>query len=275
MALADEPVGSHGVADELDRDELMTLGCGGAHRATRESGVGRRLSGRRVEGLAKGREHSAPGRHLASIVRGLCSLSIYEKVRHERVGEVPIHTHDLLLLHGKVHVLVGVPGREREAVDSLTEADDHLVGGYLSAIDCSDRLDDGRGDLLTNFGRAARFREPSDVNERHDATVYARARPTPQGKGQLRVATDESRIYWLPSPKKYRDCASVLHLPMFLFVTGLPVLVHWVCVFSIDSMIPHPPLSHETRRRPSRRITPGTPPPAAPDDGDVRATTPK
>ena len=41
---------------------------------------------------------------------------------------------------------------------------------------------------------------------------------------------------------------------MFLFVTGLPVLVHWVCVFSIDSMIPHPPLSHETRRRPSRRI---------------------
>ena len=93
------------------------------------------------------------------------------------------------------------PGGEREAVDSLTEADDHLVGGYLSAIDCSDRLDDGRGDLLTNFGRAARFREPSDVNERHDATVYARARPTPQGKGQLRVATDESRIYWLPSPK--------------------------------------------------------------------------
>ena len=40
MALADEPVGSHGVADELDRDELMTLGCGGAHRATRESGGG-------------------------------------------------------------------------------------------------------------------------------------------------------------------------------------------------------------------------------------------
>ena len=37
----------------------------------------------------------------------------------------------LLFLDGKVHVLVSVPGRKREAVDRLAEAHNNLIGGNV------------------------------------------------------------------------------------------------------------------------------------------------
>ena len=62
---------------------------------------------------------------------------------------------------------MGVSGRQRKPIAAFRKPHDHLVRSDLCAVHSGDSLDDSRSDLLANFGRAARFRQPSDVDEGH------------------------------------------------------------------------------------------------------------